>query len=208
MKLYGVPMSNFYNMAKHALLEKGVKFEEVVCAPSQEADFLAKSPMGKIPVLETDEGFLTEAPAIIEYLDIRYSENPLLPAEALARARTIQLMRIMELYVEAPIHPLVGLWFGREVSDQVKQSAKPEAEKGLAALARIAKFSPYMAGDAFSAADIVAYHSFTLASRLAMEVYDWDMMGVLPQLNGWYGMLGERKSTLRILMDMAKATES
>ena len=56
MKLHGVPLSNFYNMAKHALIEKDVHFEEVVTPPSQDPAFLAKSPMGKVPLLETPEG--------------------------------------------------------------------------------------------------------------------------------------------------------
>lgn len=208
MKLHGVPLSNFYNMAKHALLEKGAPFEEVVTAPSQEPDFLAISPMGKVPVLETDDGPLTEAPAIIEYLDMKYPDNPLYPADPYARARVIQLMRIVELYVEAPIHPLVGTIFGRDVPDHVIAAARPGAEKGLAALARLAKFSPYIAGPTFTAADIVAFHGFTLARILAKQVLDWDLMATVPALESWYDTVGKRETTQRILADMEKAQQS
>ncbi len=205
MKLHGVPLSNFYNMAKHSLLEKGADFEEIVTAPSQEPSFLAMSPMGKVPMLETDEGPLTEAPAIMEYLDLKFPGNALYPADPFARAKVIQLMRIMELYVEAPVHPLVGILFDRDIPDHVMAAARPEAEKGLAALERLAKFTPYIAGDQFTFADIVAFHGFTLANMLTKQVLDWDMLTAVPGLQEWYGHVAQRESTQRILSDMAAA---
>ncbi|MGR8947427.1 MAG: glutathione S-transferase N-terminal domain-containing protein, partial [Gammaproteobacteria bacterium] len=61
IKLYGFPVSNYYNMVKFAMLEKGVDFEEVSVMPSQEAEYLAKSPMGKVPCIETSDGFISES---------------------------------------------------------------------------------------------------------------------------------------------------
>ena len=205
MKLHGVPLSNFYNMAKHSLLEKNVAFEEILTPPSQDPAFLAKSPMGKVPMLETDDGPLTEVPAIMDYLEDRFPAHPLYPSDAYDRARVIQLMRIMELYVEAPVHPLVGVLFGREIPPHVMTGARPAAEKGLAALARLAKFSPYIAGDSFTYADIIAYHGFTLGNRLTQQVLNWDMLGTIPGLQAWYDTVSKRDSTSRILADMARA---
>lgn len=207
MKLHGVPLSNFYNMAKHALLEKGAPFEEVVTPPSQEPAFLAMSPMGKVPMLETDDGPLTEVPAIMDYLEMKYPAPALYPADPYARARVIQLMRIMELYVEAPAHPLVGVLFGREIPEHVKANARPASGKGLAALARIAKFGPWLAGGDFTNADIIAFHGFTLCNRLTRQVLDWDMMTAIPALQPWYDKVCERDSTRRILADMARAEQ-
>ncbi|MEE9254525.1 MAG: glutathione S-transferase N-terminal domain-containing protein, partial [Pseudomonadales bacterium] len=58
LKLHGFPISNYFNMAKIALLEKGIEFEEVTTRPSQEDEYLDRSPMGKVPCLETDAGFI------------------------------------------------------------------------------------------------------------------------------------------------------
>ena len=69
IKLYGMPLSNYYNMVKTVLLEKGMDFEEVLILPNQESDFLGKSPMGKVPAMETEQGFLTETGVMIDYLD-------------------------------------------------------------------------------------------------------------------------------------------
>ena len=53
IKLYGMPLSNYYNIVKAVLIEKGILFEEVLVKPNQEAEYLAKSPMGKVPCIET-----------------------------------------------------------------------------------------------------------------------------------------------------------
>ena len=57
IKLYGMPLSNYYNMVKTVLLEKGMDFEEMLILPNQESDFLGKSPMGKVPAMETKRAF-------------------------------------------------------------------------------------------------------------------------------------------------------
>ncbi len=56
LKLGGFAISNYYNKVKVALLEKGVAFEEVNCRPSQEPDYLERSPMGKVPFLDLGNG--------------------------------------------------------------------------------------------------------------------------------------------------------
>lgn len=42
MKLHGIPLSNYYNMAKHAVLLKGIACEFVNARPGHEADYLEK----------------------------------------------------------------------------------------------------------------------------------------------------------------------
>ncbi|HEY0963589.1 MAG TPA: glutathione S-transferase family protein, partial [Pseudomonadales bacterium] len=115
MKLHGIALSNYYNMAKHAVMLKGVECEFVTTRPSQEPDFLAKSPMGKVPLLETKQGFLSETDAILDYLDEACPGPKLFPQDAFAKAKVRQLMKVQELYVETPAHNLIGALFGREV---------------------------------------------------------------------------------------------
>ena len=69
LKLHGFTVSNYFNMVKMALIEKGIDFEFVDVRPNQEGNFLAKSPMGKVPCLETDDGFISETNVIFEYLE-------------------------------------------------------------------------------------------------------------------------------------------
>ncbi|MEJ2131226.1 MAG: glutathione S-transferase family protein [Gammaproteobacteria bacterium] len=100
IKLHGAPLSNYYNMVKTALLEKGLEFEDVMTPPSQEDDYLAKSAMGKIPCIETEDGFLAESIPILEYLEETHPKPALLPSDPYARAKVRELAQSLELYIE------------------------------------------------------------------------------------------------------------
>lgn len=208
LKLYGMPMSNYFNMVRHALLEKGIAHEVINVRPSQEAGFLAKSPMGKVPFIETPQGCLSETDAILDYLEDVYPQTPLMPADAFARAKVRQLMKVQELYVETPIHNLVMVLFGREVPAHVKEASLPAAKRGMAALASLARFQPWLTGEQFTCADILVFYSFVLSNRIAMQVYQWDMLQELPQLAGWYQRFSEREATRQLLAEMEAAQQA
>lgn len=69
---------------------------------------LTRNPMGRVPVLEVEEGvFLSESLAIIEYLEEAYPEPSMLGNTKLERARVRELDRIVELRVFLPLGGLV-----------------------------------------------------------------------------------------------------
>ena len=65
LKLYGFSVSNYNNMVKLALLEKGVPFEEVPFFAGQSPEALAISPRGKVPVLGVEQGYVNETSVIL-----------------------------------------------------------------------------------------------------------------------------------------------
>ena len=95
LTLCGFAASNYYNKVKLALLEKGVPFDEEL-AWVGEVD-TAASPLGKVPYLKTDAGPMCESTVILEYLEARYPEHPLLPADPFAAAnRRIAIVVLRE----------------------------------------------------------------------------------------------------------------
>ena len=100
IKLYGFPISNYYNMVKAILIEKGMDFEEVLVKPNQDSDYLSKSPMGKVPALETDHGFLTETGVMMDYLDSLGEGPSFYPEDPYEKAKVQEIIRYLELYVE------------------------------------------------------------------------------------------------------------
>ncbi|HEY5645164.1 MAG TPA: glutathione S-transferase family protein [Pseudomonadales bacterium] len=67
-------------------------------------EHLARNPSGTVPVLALDDGsFLTESLPIMEYLEERYPDPPLIGTDAQSRARTRTLERQIELGVLLPI---------------------------------------------------------------------------------------------------------
>ncbi|HNF99774.1 MAG TPA: glutathione S-transferase N-terminal domain-containing protein, partial [Pseudomonadota bacterium] len=76
LKLCGFPISNYFNKVRLALLEKGVPHElDITAFPSQEAQFRQRSPMGKIPFLQTEHGILCESQIICEYIEELHPET-------------------------------------------------------------------------------------------------------------------------------------
>ena len=66
LKLHGFVSSNYVNMVQLALYEKGLPFEFVTVFPDNSPEFLAHSPRGKVPILQTEHGFINETSAILE----------------------------------------------------------------------------------------------------------------------------------------------
>lgn len=201
IKLYGAPLSNYYNMVKTAMLEKGVEFEEVLTSPSQESDYLGKSSMGKIPCIETDNGFVAETLTILNYLEEMYPDKPLLPSDPFERAKVRELAHSLEIYVEIPARRGYGALRGNEVPDKIKEEMTGELAKGAAAVARLAKCSPYIAGEAFTFADLVGYFTFIYANRSAKANIDTDILGMISGGQEWYDLVGERESVKKALAD-------
>ena len=109
--LHGFSYSNYYNMPKHALLYKGVSFEEDLVYPNAPG-YNKLNPALKVPSFTTDEGqHLSEASVICEFIDESYPEKPLFPTEIFARNSTRQLMRVAELYLELPNRRLLPFAF-------------------------------------------------------------------------------------------------
>lgn len=199
LTLYGFTFSNYVNMVKMALYEKDMAFDWVDVKPSQEADYLAKSPMGKVPCIETEKGFLSETNIILEYIEETGADIKLMPSDAFERARVREIMKQIEIYIELPARTtLPEAFFGGTVSDEVKATAKKNLAKGIACLKRNASFSPYVAGSEFTYADIMLQYSLGLASQCAKRVLGMDLLADLPEAKQLMETIGQRPSAIRV----------
>lgn len=207
-KLYGFAVSNYYNMAKFALLEKGIKFEEVAAMPSQESDYKAKSPMGKVPCLETDKGFLAETSVILEYIEATSANPALVPADAYAAAKVREVMKVLELYIELPARRHYGeLFFGGPRNQAAFDEAKPVMENGVNALQALCSFKPFLCGN-FSFADIMAAHIFIYAQPVAQAIYGWDLIAAVPGLAAALDATNARAAGAKVMADQQVALKA
>ncbi|MBC7212783.1 MAG: glutathione S-transferase, partial [Pseudomonas sp.] len=131
LKLHGFAVSNYYNMVKLALLEKGVPFEEVPFFGGQLPQALAVSPRGKVPVLETEHGFISETGVILDYIEQTQPGKALLPADAFGQAKVRELLREIELYIELPARTCYAeAFFGTAVEPLIKERARADLLAG------------------------------------------------------------------------------
>lgn len=92
-----------------ALNLKGVAYTAVptnlLDAAHKAPDYVARNPQGFVPMLSIDGHDLTQSLAIIDYLDARYPEPPLVPSDPAERAKTLA----QALVIAADIHPVNNL---------------------------------------------------------------------------------------------------
>jgi len=90
MILYGSTLSPFVRKVMAYAGEKGLEIElKPTGAPNHEPEFCAASPFKKMPALKDGDYELSDSSAIIHYLEAKYPEPALIPAEPRARGRVI-----------------------------------------------------------------------------------------------------------------------
>lgn len=176
--LHGFTRSNYYRLAKAALIEKGIAFVDAEAVPSQDDEMLTRSPMGRIPFVEVDGAFISETWAIIDYAEQLTPQRSLFPEQPLDRARCIELSRHLELNVELVARRcLAAAFFGATASDELRETTRADLARGMAAVDRLlGGDGPYLFGESFSVADLYAHYTFVLAPGIAGRVLDMDLL--------------------------------
>jgi glutathione S-transferase len=208
LKLCGFSVSNYYNKLKIQLLEKGVAFEEdLVWVNPIDPTTLVRSPMGKVPFLETPQGCITESAVCAEYIEQAYPQHPLMPADLMAAAKVRELITYLELHIELVARELYPqAFFGGKVSEGTQERVRKQLTKGVEGFAKLAKFSPYVAGDTFTLADCSAIVHLPVASLASKLVLGEDLLAGLPVKD--YGkQMAERASVQKVNADRKEGTE-
>ena len=181
MKLYTFFRSSAAFRVRIALNLKGLQYESLPKAFARNEhrapDYLALNPQGLIPALATDGVVLSQSLAIIEYLNDRHPQPPLLPDDPIDRAR----VRSMAMAIACEIHPLNNLRVLNYLRDELKQDDAgvgtwyrhwvSEGFRGLEAQAR--EFSAqgrYCFGDAVSIADVLLVPQMFNARRFKTDL--------------------------------------
>ena len=202
LKLCGFAVSNYYNKLKIQLLEKGVPFEEelVWVKPVEPANLL-RSPMGKVPFLETPHGCISESVVCAEYIEQNYPQHPLMPADPFEAAKVREIITYLELHVELVARELYPqAFFGGQVDEATQARVRKQLAKGVQGLSHLVKFKPYVAGDTFTLADCSAIVNLSLASMASKAVYGEDLLAGLP-VKEYTQQMSERASVQKVNAD-------
>ena len=209
IKLCGFPVSNYFNKVRLVLEERGIAHDlDPTCAPSQEEDFRARSPMGRIPYLLTDHGSLVESTVICEYLEDTVAENPLLPRDPYARAQVRAMLQMLELNVELVARRLFGAaFFGGQISEEAKKEVGEQLERGVRAFRSMAKFAPFLAGPEMTLVDCAAVFHMPYISAATQKILGKDALASMPQVGEYLAMMASRPHVQKIMADREKALE-
>ena len=205
LTLCGFAASNYYNKVKFALLEKGVPFEEKLAWVGETDP--ASSPLGKVPYLQTEQGPLCESAVIMEYIEDRYPQHPLRPADPYAAAKVRELVTFLELHLELVARNLYPeAFFGGKISDAAKEKTLAQLEKNVAAFGQLARFDPFVAGPTLTMADCAAVVHLPLVSGASKLVYGRDVLADLP-VRDYLKRMGERPTLQQVNADRKANTE-
>ncbi|WP_166419858.1 glutathione S-transferase family protein [Pseudoalteromonas sp. Z1A8] len=184
--LHGFAASNYYNLVKHLLLHKRLPFKEHLVYGGSE-ELLAISPAGKVPAITTANGLnISESSVICDFIEESYPQTPLYPKDAGERAVVRQIMKIAELYFELPSRRFIPYVFsGNEVPEALKTEVRQVLTRGVTALSKLGKFSPWIAGEQFTMADIYVYYVNTIVSAFGSSQLDWDVLAQVPGMKEW-----------------------
>jgi glutathione S-transferase len=177
--LYDADRCPYCARVRIVLAEKGLEYETVeIDLDDRPAWIYEKNPLGRVPVLEEDAFVLPESAVIDEYLEERYPEPALWPADPGERA----FGRLLVFRFDQLSKPYYALRRGEE-------GAGERLGSELAKLNAVLAARPYLSGREFGLAD-VAYVPWIVRARDRMGVE----LGSFPALRDWLERLSTRPS--------------
>jgi len=177
LTLYDAARCPYCARVRIVLAEKGVEYEPVEIDLSDRPAWLyEKNATGRVPVVEEDGWVLPESSVIMEFLEERYPEPPLLPADPAERA----LSRVLIFRHDAFTAPYYALRRGEAGADEA-------FARELEQLDGLLQQHAWLGGRDYGLADI-AYVPWVLRARdslgVSLERYE--------ALAGWVERLLER----------------
>jgi len=175
--LYDADRCPYCARVRIVLAEKGLEYETIVIDLDDRPVWIyEKNPLGRVPVLEEDAFVLSESAVIDEYLEERYPDPPLWPADPGERAQG----RLLVFRFDRLSRPYYALRRGDE-------GAREQLDGALADLDALLAAQPFLSGRDYGLADI-AYIPWLLRARDRMDV-DLARFAALAE---WLERLAER----------------
>ena len=182
MKLYTFFRSSASYRVRIALNLKGLDYQQIPIhlrrggGEQLSAAYRAVNPQSLVPALEDDGRILTQSLAIIEYLEERYPEPPLLPRDAADRASA----RSMALLIACEVHPNQNLRVlnhlksdHHQSDDDITRWARHWIDLGFSALEKMvsaAKPARFCCGETPTLADICLVPQLGNARRFGVDL--------------------------------------
>jgi glutathione S-transferase len=181
LTLYDAARCPYCARVRILLVEKGVPYETVeVDLDDRPGWIYGKNVTGRVPVLEEDEGLvLPESRVIMEYLEERFPEPSLWPADAAARA----LARLLLERFDDLSDPYYDLLKDRPGASEER------LRKELTRLDGILVAQPFLTGLAFGLTDVgFLPWILRIETRLGLDLVEY------PSLAAWLERVAERPS--------------
>lgn len=179
MILYGSSLSPYVRKVLACASEKGIELElKPTGMPNYDPDYLDASPFRKMPALRDGDYTLADSSAIIHYLEAKYPDRPLIPADPKLRGKTIWYEEFADTIL---VSCGAKIFFNRIVAprflgrpcdeDAVQQAIVNDLPPILDYIEKIApEDGAYLVGDALTLADIAVAGPFANFRHTQTEI--------------------------------------
>jgi glutathione S-transferase len=210
--LLNVPISPFGAKVTMAILEKGIAFEtrepdlEAAQAGHDVELTAASSPRLEIPLLLDGDIAIFDSTIILEYVEDRWPDPPLLPKNPAERARVRMLEDLCDTTYEAVVWGIYEVMMMGRVNgprqDELLARGREQAQGLNTWLDRHLAARPWFNGDAFGWGDLSVYPPVNNADRLGIAPPEGSA------LEGWLVSMRERPSAQRLQAEFAAWVET
>lgn len=197
MLLYDLKAGTNPRRVRIFLAEKGITVPKVevdmMAGENKKPEYLAKNPMGRMPLLELDDGtVIAESIAICRYFESVHPQPPLFGSGAVEIAKVEMWNRRMELEIMRPIadafEHLSPFWKGRlQQCSEYGEMARAAAFERMTWLDHELAERPYISGEAYTVADITAQCALVLGKNTGTPI-----PAELINLQRWFSQVTSR----------------
>lgn len=207
MKLYNANLSNFASKCRLAIYEKNAAVE-IAAIPGgdlKSPEYLKIYPLGKTPSLQVDGQIIGESEVIVEYLEEKFPDKPLLPKDPESRAKSRGLSRFHDLYLEPPIRALFPQVSAKEKDQKFIGEKLAEIKTRLDQLEAMLSSGPYALGSTFTLADCALVPTMFFANLLLPMLGGPSPTDGRPKLTAWWSKVQERSTVQKVLGEQQQA---
>lgn len=212
MKLYQSYQSPFATRVRAQIYAKGLEGQiELVEPPGGTGSeaYLKLNPLGKVPALEIEDGsVIPESEVICEYLEDRFPEPALRPADPLGRARVRLLSRFTDLYLHQANASLFRQFIPATRDPAVLQKDLDQLSLRLDQLEGLLSTGPYAIGEAFTLADCALLGPVLFLTRVAPMLGGKNPLDGRPRLGAWLEQMRRHPASARIIDEMRKVQQA
>lgn len=166
------------------------------------------SPIGRIPVLEVEDGIIPESEVIAEYLDDLYPEKSLLGATPRIRADVRLLSRIADIYLMNNIFMSLGQLNRKTRNEAIRDLLMGQVTRGMGALEKHLGDGKFAVGDTLTRADCSLVPALFLCEHTVPRLDVENPILATRKVAAYWQRIQENEFAARVLDEMAKGMQA
>lgn len=203
MKLYTGDLSPYSAKVRMQIYVMGLEDIEFELPPSFYLGKLAEvSPLGRIPVLQLEDGVIPESEVIAEYLDELYPDRALVGSTPRQRADVRLISRIADVYLMNNIFMALPQLPRKTRVDAIRDLFVAQVNRGMGALEQHISDGPFAVGERLTRADCTLVPALWMCANTVPRLDVDNPMDATEKVAGYWQRIQQNEYAARVLAEM------